>query len=236
MVNGRQKTSETQSFNCFDQRMVLVLVVSISALPSFKSDCSCSSWTSWSSWPTQCHKWPWTEKITVFRVMMLLLRRFASLDSCIEFKTSKNQNMYQVYSNLLQSTLWQKCNKLRAYLSYIVQASSLSSKVPMAWPWASLQLPVGSWDIGQPWIRGTWDMKVPACHCRLRLQPLIAELQAMVSFAQRAAQWHLSHKIWRLSFLTTLYSFETLNSLEAKEKTLLPGFGPQTNQLHIKQL
>lgn len=125
---------------------------------------------------------------------------FASLDSCIEFKTSKHQNMYQIYSNLLQSILWQQCNKFTAYLSYIVQASSLSSKVSVAWPWASLQLPVESWDIGQPWIRGTWDMKVPACHCRLRLQPLIAELQAMVSFAQRAAQWHLSHKNLKAEF------------------------------------
>ena len=66
----------------------------------------------------------------------------------------------------------------------------------------------------RPWIRGTWDMKVPACHCRLRLQPLIAELQAMVSFAQHATQWHLSLKMWRLSFLlmTALYSFGTLKS------------------------
>lgn len=128
-TSKNQWDSQTHSFNCFDQPMVLVLVVSISALPSFKSDCSCSSWTSWSSWPTQCHKWPWTEKITVFRVMMLLLRFTGFMHWIQNIQKSKHVHVCalfinQIYSNLLQSTLWQKCNKLRAYLSYIVQASS----------------------------------------------------------------------------------------------------------------
>ena len=129
----------------------------------------------------------------------------------------------------MQSTLSQKCNKFRTYLSNIVQASSLSSKVSMAWPWASLQLPVRSFDTGQPWIHGTWtDMKVPACHCRLRLQPLIAELQEIVSFVQRAAQWHLSNKIegW-VSWWTVLYNFETVNSLETKNKSNFVEFTPR---------